>query len=69
MLVLYFAWAFLEANLFSSPRKVRPHDHHQTVHRFQSHQQVIDLKDQQKLQYTPNKVSIFVSSSNDRATV
>ena len=57
--ILVLFRSFLEAKLFSSPQKSGPHDQHQTLHLFQSHQQSIKLNDQVKLQSTSNKVSIF----------
>ena len=60
---------FLEANLFFSLQKVVPHAQQHPVYRFPSCQQVIDFNDQQNLQYTPNKFSIFGSSSKNQATI
>ena len=57
------------SDCFSSPQKVGPHDQQQPFHQFPSHQQEINLNERKKLQYTPNKVYIFESSSNYRATV
>ena len=58
IVVLYFFRA-LAANVFSSPRKFGPNAQHQPVYRFTSHHHLIDLNYRQKLQYLPNKVSIF----------
>ena len=62
IVLIYFLRAFLAANVFISSRKVVPHDQQRTLHRFKSHQQKIGLNDWQKLQSTPNKVSVFGSS-------
>ena len=59
IVVLYFLEPFQQPNFFISPQKFVPHAQLQPFHCFPSHQQLIDLNDQQKLQYLPNKVSIF----------
>ena len=63
-----FLQHFLLANFFSSPRKVGPHAQQHPVQCFPSQQQLIDLNNQQKFQFTPNKIYIFKSPSNDQAT-
>ena len=50
-------------HIFSLPQKSGPYAHHQPVSRFPSHQQYIDLKNQQKLQSPPK---LFRFSNNHR---
>ena len=60
--------AYSAANCFSSPKNIS-HTQQQPIQRFPSPPKLVDLNDGRKLQYTPNKVSIFESSLNDLPTI
>ena len=53
-------FSFLASIFFSPPRKVGPHAQQQSVRRFISHQQAINLNDQQKLQFTPKSFNFHI---------
>ena len=58
-LALYFFRTYSAANFKISPHKFVSHAHQQPVHRLPRHQKMINLNNRQKIQYLPNKVSIF----------